>query len=75
MDPGVRAQSATVVTSGRFPPSDPPVSPSLQWNRSGSSSQVVSGPDVQLTVSPTRELLSEVHVWPFSRLLWRPLSP
>ena len=41
MDPGVRAQSATIVTLGRFPPSDPPVSPSLQCNRSGSSSQVV----------------------------------
>lgn len=41
MDPGVRAQSATNVTLGRFPPSDLPVSPAIQWNRSGSSSQVV----------------------------------
>lgn len=33
MDPRVRAQSATNVTLGRFPPSDLPVSPSIQWNR------------------------------------------
>ena len=41
MDPGVRAQSATNVTLGGFPPSDLPVSPSIQRNQSGSSSQVV----------------------------------